>query len=567
MQLIVLAWALSAAFLRVSYAARVAARVRGVSRSGHPSVCDHGIVAETCRNLNYGTTDFFGSGMDRNSSVVHAAELAEHLMVSHYSVREFFDAIGVRNQEHAAMALSLGAFAVECQELCEKTLASIPEIHRPPSSDVACYMLKGMIQPSCDLDVSAEMFQDMGLGHTDLPRYEEVVNSGSHAHEAVLSEEVAHQHLAALSSRNYPLKSVEELRISIANAFRVYPLIGITVDEATNEATDAAEILLEMKVSSHNVGAASDQAMNSNALSYGTLSRCTGAKKARCISNPACEWKWTGNWKTSCVESDSSAPVERVEEASDSVESDSSASVEKVELEQASDSNDCVDKAVTGVKNIMEGGYHSCAELLEMDMCDTEEIQDACSKTCGLTCHTPKVRSGTWQADVLKVGIKAQAYVSKALQKMGAHEVPHLVKTYFGSNSQSNRAEIRRVLNELSSMLTRVDYVYPGPECDADTWAYVHKNPPHNTNRRGQYVVYLCKRYMKSSLRVQIEALLHEGTHHEPMSTADICLSGKGKNCEFAYGRTRCKILATESPNKALQNADTFCFFISDVVN
>merc|ERR1719272_1289198 len=72
-------------------------KVRAGSPAAHPTACDRSIVAETCSRLNYGTTVFFGTRDDSNTSVLHAEELAEHLMVARQSVLEFFDASGVRN--------------------------------------------------------------------------------------------------------------------------------------------------------------------------------------------------------------------------------------------------------------------------------------------------------------------------------------------------------------------------------------------------------------------------------------------------------------------------------------
>jgi hypothetical protein len=72
----------------------------------------------------------------------------------------------------------------------------------------------------------------------------------------------------------------------------------------------------------------------------------------------------------------------------------------------------------------------------------------------------------------------------------------------------------------------------------------------------------------KQSPSVQIETLTHEGSHHQPSETDDVCIDGTD-DCDDdddkAYGRKTCETLATEHPAAALRNADNLCYFVNDM--
>ena len=88
-------------------------------------------------------------------------------------------------------------------------------------------------------------------------------------------------------------------------------------------------------------------------------------------------------------------------------------------------------------------------------------------------------------------------------------------------------------------------------------------NPPHDKDSAGQYVIYLCPMYLKTSESEQINTLFHEASHHDPMFAQD-----------NAYGRTNSRALATScsqagDPNaidcvKAIRNADTLAYFANE---
>jgi len=76
----------------------------------------------------------------------------------------------------------------------------------------------------------------------------------------------------------------------------------------------------------------------------------------------------------------------------------------------------------------------------------------------------------------------------------------------------------------------------------------------------------LVSKIKDQSNSIQIETLTHEGSHHKPSRTADVCTDGSDRNdCDRAYGRDTCKELLEDFPRLALNNADTLCFLINDM--
>jgi len=391
--------------------------------------------------VNRLTREYWGTAADSNESVVHAAELAEQLMVSRDSVLGFLAShIGARNLETDAAALEAGSFAVNCAELCAKTLQAIPASNLPATSDVGCYLPKGATSPKCDIDVSGELFKHVLFeDHNpfEAASKEAPTRGARHQEGATAAAEPegeseklqrllrsgkpnSAQELEQLREMHYPHRSDAQLRIAVANLFRVYPLCNISVAHAESE--------------------------------------------------------------------DSGDPAE------------------------------------------------STLEL-----------------------------GATWEDEVQKVAVQAQVFTSVALRGLNTGKADAQIEKWFGSDSSSSQREVRRVVNGIHSLLSNVDYVYPGSKCGPNTFAYVIPNPPYNKNSRGQYIFNLCDTYIRAHLSEQIETLTHEASHHQTMLTSDVCISGEPPSCTRAYGRSLCQQLANDSPGKAQNNADNFAYFINDM--
>ncbi|CAJ1355200.1 unnamed protein product [Effrenium voratum] len=376
--------------------------------------------------INKLTAEYFGTAADRSMEMVHAAEISEQVMGSRASVQTFLQSLGLKNQETDEKALARGAVAVNCMDLCKKTVESIAEAKRPPSSDVACYMPYQSDVAKCDIDVSSGAFDDVEassnahndatLGEGPLPGIAEGDSSEQHKLKELLnhSQNADSDDLAKLAALNYPAMSTQELTVTISNLFRIYPLNNIQAESTSG------------------------------------------------------------------------------------------------------------------------------ANFLQVTMAD-------------------------WHDEVIKLAVKAQAYTATAVRSISSPKSDDTLMLWFGSTSTSSKKEVRRVLNQVNHLLSNVEYIYPGPQCRENVFAYVHPKPPHNKNGKGQYLFYLCDEYVNADSSTKLETLSHEASHHEMSLTDDVCYKGSGDDCQKAYGRVACERLAQATPQKALRNADNYCFFVNDI--
>lgn len=196
---------------------------------------------------------------------------------------------------------------------------------------------------------------------------------------------------------------------------------------------------------------------------------------------------------------------------------------------------------------------------------DSKSVKKAGSALELGSTQSTETQRASWKNDVMKVAVTAQAYTATALRSMNSGKANSIMLRWFGKNDMSSKKEVRRVVSEVHDLLSHVDYVYPGDQCRPNVYAYVYPNPPKNQNSQGQYIFHLCEMYMKVDRGEQIETLTHEGSHHRMSLTEDVCYKGEGADCRKAYGRVACQGLAASKPEKALRNADNFCYFINDI--
>ncbi|CAJ1347200.1 unnamed protein product [Effrenium voratum] len=165
----------------------------------------------------------------------------------------------------------------------------------------------------------------------------------------------------------------------------------------------------------------------------------------------------------------------------------------------------------------------------------------------------------------------SKAYVAITIRAFSAKRTQGQMSRWFGGRAYSDsrsREEVLRVLNSVNHMISNVEYVYPGPECSPNTFAYVYPKARECdksklkskacTLYKGKFVFYLCSLYFKRP-REMVETLVHEGSHHSTAFTDDVTFNGAK-----AYGRRTCQELAGANPGKALKNADNFCYYIQD---
>ncbi|CAK0870723.1 unnamed protein product, partial [Prorocentrum cordatum] len=177
---------------------------------------------------------------------------------------------------------------------------------------------------------------------------------------------------------------------------------------------------------------------------------------------------------------------------------------------------------------------------------------------------------------------KAIAYISSAVREFNRRNTRRHMDKWFGRrafNDPSSRNRVQQVLNSVNRMLSHVEYVYPGPQCSPNTYAYVYpeaytcgssaeyKRDACTKTRGGKFVFYMCQLTMRSPMSVQIETLTHEGSHHATAYTDDVCMDYSNPCRQTAYGRSPCQQLASMNPTKALKNADNYCYYINDITD
>jgi len=514
----------------------------------HPAVCDATLVAETCERVNLVTREYYGTVADKNPNIVHAAELAEQLMVSRKSILDFLEHhLAATNVEVDKKALSHEAFGVECMDLCNLTVLSFPESYRPATSDVGCYVPTGSSVPKCDIDVSPTSLGGFHFNDHD-PRegeskYSESPNrkddqAAVHLHPNTTAE------LKALEASNYPAKSMKQLGIAVANLFRVYPLSPIRVMDSAQGHSEKAEADLQVDNDEHEnidfdpVGYWDDLVEEDSDDPASLLEGTTQCQKD---TGGTCAFFGCHRWRNADCRS----------------------------MKCVCGGNKCSNfwgQCVSPQDVASSSSIDTFAASLVRRRRDPSLRRRRWKQTFGVPGGVPSgtVDKAHWKDNAKQVGVKAQAYAAGALRNMNAGYEGALMLKWFGRSDAAAQREMRRVINGVHDMLSNVDYIYPGSRCQANVYAYVFPNPPYNKNKRGQYVVQLCDLYLKSDLEEQIETLTHEGSHHHAMSTNDVCYTGDGPGCTRAYGRQICASLAKKDPNKALKNADNFCYFIND---
>jgi len=113
---------------------------------------------------------------------------------------------------------------------------------------------------------------------------------------------------------------------------------------------------------------------------------------------------------------------------------------------------------------------------------------------------------------------------------------------WFGASTSAREQRVKTVLGKLKS-ISAFKYSCGGSSCQPSYYGYVF---PTDTTK----TVYLCPQFWPSAVE-QVRTLLHEGTHFNDV----------GATKDYAYGTSECMNLARSSPDKAIYNADNFCYY------
>lgn len=515
------------------------------SLSDNPPLCDHAIVNMTCKALNAETLGIgSGNAIDIDNRYIHAIELQEVLSASKASIVSFFNHPKLRLTNWDPKTPD--AFAVSCQELCEKLVATYPPKILTSVSNVGCYWEDFKLEPTCDVDVSHAAlnqisFPDrpqakMGAEYLETSAMKAADPESEHREQidAALNNAMnpTNAQAAIIHNLTYHDQDFDTLRSNLLNMFHIHPAIhsktqdGFSllgpIEPATPTRRAEAKIPIDPRI---------DRQLSIKDDS------CQTAHDGSCdYANGACA---PGTDCSDCRDCDktmmSKTNADTCQYARDGACDEPPHS--PFYCYAGTDCTDC--------KNCAGSGGNPASNLPNAD--------------------------SAWKRTTLQRAVKAKAYISTVLQKMASRKIGTVVDKWYGNNlDYPTRSEIKRIANSVRSMLNNVDYVYPGDQCSENTYAYVYPSSPWNKNTAGKFIFYLCNYYMKVGEGEQIETLTHEGSHHVSARTDD---SKSPINGQTMYGRPSCQAVANLCRQKgsnsgsctlARKNADTFCYFIND---
>lgn len=386
-----------------------------------PPLCDKAIVRETCALMNNATPEYFGTVADSNATVIHASEIAFGIVADRASVIDLLKHIGVKNVETNQTALQAGAFAVECQELCQKTVASFADDHLAAVSDVACYVMPGTGSKLCDVDASPKNLST--IRHWTSRAH---VSQGGATFQNTTPKEPENAALDELDDGRYPAWSPGFLKVMLAQMFRIHPLSSATFGG---------------KVKEQHTEAQARRLRNNNDCQYANDGTCDdGSKGAR----PYCHH---GTDCTDCGNCHSNADTCRYH---------SDGECDEVEFCPAG--TDCTDckNCDGGDANYGGGGDAATSAVVRKSMQNLAKAQ-------------------AWASNALrKVGANQLQNLLKLWFKSAAPDVRAQVKkTAASSIAVLENAEIRTNRHECNKQRGVLAYVHPGQKVNGKYVIYM----------------------------------------------------------------------------------------------
>lgn len=545
-------------------------------------LCAEEIVANTCGALN---------GDHGGSTYTDDVWLVEALAATKENIGLFWEVLDLPTD--MASSEPEGTYKVQCITMCLKVKQHLEELGScPPSSDVACYTDEDGSE-QCDLDLSPESISHATRFEGDIPDFRD---------ENELEESKRNAPKGRMLKRaDIDYSDIQVLVRRVANLFRIYPKPQYEHEfdefedefdedeDYDDEDADGNEYADEDGQHGAFVqGAIADGAvMGSNASTCKADCRNDECDYDECFDCSFCTQVLSSPEVFSAT---TAAPAISMKCEWDCVAGDchhdecSECSFcnlpsEVITTKAPATNNACEWDCVQGDCHHEEcSGCSFCPDpTLPPKVVTTTAKAPATGGQGGRPISYPprfgpankpgqtKPGLSGWRADVQKRSLEAQAYMNTAIAKFQQHKTGKFMKTWFGPSSfedQKARKKVQKTLNSVINMLGNVEFVFPGSECKPRTYAYVYPSGSKTKNKRGQYIFYLCQTYMDAPRSEQIETIVHEGSHHAVAYLDDVKFQG-----ETAYGRDTCKALARSSMKKALNNADSFCYYIQDITD
>eukprot|EP00931_Biecheleriopsis_adriatica_P113026 TRINITY_DN8794_c0_g1_i1.p1 TRINITY_DN8794_c0_g1~~TRINITY_DN8794_c0_g1_i1.p1 ORF type:complete len:573 (+),score=91.22 TRINITY_DN8794_c0_g1_i1:59-1777(+) len=518
-----------------------------------PSLCHAKLVQEAC------------DAMDKrnNRLTVGYSEIADALSATRVSTVAALKEIDIEIDEYTSLG---GDNTITCQQLCEDVVRSISEDFLPPTSDVACRS-----DGTCDIDVSPEaqgkiQFRSKGTdfhaGHPIKSHHSKTMNENP--------LDIRGLGIGA-EAKEYVEVTSEEVQIKLANLFRIYPMLVMSIETLGDEGEG-------------------DASLNSSLmeLEEADAQDLPGCNRVHCYPLPdKCRLRSLCGHCSACLHSAAPSPAFRppsppykppsapYRPPSPPYKPPSApyrppSPPYKPHYSPPSPPNrppyrPAPDPYRPHYSPPSPPNRPHYSPPSPPNRPPYRPAPDP-YRPPPRDPHRPvKPAMPRWRAEVEEVSIKAQAYVASAIRNMGSDR--HVFAEWFGhDDSSARRDKVRYTLNAVSRMLSHVDYIPNSPDCGATTYAFVYPNGPKAKNARGQFVFYLCSYYFKVDEGEKIETLTHEGSHHATAFTDDVCMDNLPQGrCTTAYGRQNCRQVARQFPSRAIKNADNYCYYINDL--
>lgn len=462
-----------------------------------PSLCNKAIVEEACRRMQHLDNNPHSATLYKIGALLGATRVSTITFLTHLGM----NMSGINSDPQFKLAQDPATFS--CANLCRLVVQSIPEDILPPKSDLGCHGSPG--HHACDIDLKPHALKKINFNSKNRAKY---VPHGRRPHELsrTSASRISINGIGLRPSVGPRSVSFVEGLTRLANFFRVYPMLRLTIDDE-EEISDIElhDDDLESYEYIEDQSGADSMLMEMAASTSGGSG--AGCNVPMCLHKPSRTWQChLANLCGACQACKSKGP-----------------------------------KGTAGPKGAANNPSSQ-----------------------------PKKPKVDWKQNVERVSTVAQAYVARAIQ-LFPEDTKHL-KNWFGISSPVVRQRVLFVLASLSGMLWNVEYTRNSEECSKKTYAYVYPEGEKARNADGQFIFHLCPQYFKGSRYERIATHVHEGTHHEPTYTLDVCAdpgevrdSTNEKCIEEAYGRKTCRYVALNFPEKALENADNFAYYINEL--
>ena len=153
--------------------------------------------------------------------------------------------------------------------------------------------------------------------------------------------------------------------------------------------------------------------------------------------------------------------------------------------------------------------------------------------------------SSSRQSSLVSALSQAQTYAQNSANYLNAGSVTARYTTWFGTYNSSRYTTVRSHFSSILSAIQNQRFTFYCT-CTDSSYAFVYKNRP--------WEMWLCNAFWAAPLSGTDSkggTIIHETSHYNATASTD----------DWAYGQSACRSLATSSPTRAVDNADSHEYF------